>query len=63
MPIDPSKFSSALSADTTKSPRELYDLLTNKDARYKYPRDVQTEVFEKWSELRASGVRRDSRSS
>lgn len=54
MTIDPRKFSSALSADTTKSPRELYDLLTNKHTRYKYPRDVQTEVFEKWSELRAS---------
>jgi hypothetical protein len=54
MPIDPSKFSSALSADTTKSPRDLYDLLTNKDKRYEYLRDVQSEVFEKWSELRTS---------
>lgn len=34
------------------SPRDIFMSLPNKDARYNYPRDVQTEVWNKWFEVR-----------
>lgn len=34
------------------SPRDIFMSLPNKDRRYNYPRDVQTEVWNKWFEVR-----------
>ncbi|TQK74931.1 RAD3-like DEAD/DEAH box helicase [Brevibacillus sp. AG162] len=36
------------SADTVINPREIFSLLPKKDPIYNYPRDVQTEVWNKW---------------
>lgn len=43
-------------SETSKSapiePREIFMTLPQKDANYKYPRDVQTQVWKKWYEVR-----------
>lgn len=36
------------SADTVLNPREIFSVLPKKDPIYNYPRDVQTEVWNKW---------------
>jgi len=40
------------SADTVINPREIFSLLPKKDPIYNYPRDVQTEVWNKWFDSR-----------
>src|ERR1035437_883458 len=52
MPFDFSKLGASNSADTVLHPREIFTVLPNKDARYQYPRDVQTEVWNQWFERR-----------
>jgi hypothetical protein len=54
MRIDFSRLTAGLSYDTTRSPRELFDLLPNKHERYEYLRDVQSEVLDAWSDRRNS---------
>lgn len=34
--------------DTELNPREIFNLLAEKDERYKYPRDVQSQVWDRW---------------
>ncbi len=53
MPLNLSKLSSTSLLDTETSPREIFNLLPNKHARYKYPRDVQTQVWDRWLPRRA----------
>lgn len=36
------------SLDTVLSPTEIFNLLTTKDAKYQYPRDVQGQVWDAW---------------
>ncbi|WAH37473.1 DEAD/DEAH box helicase family protein [Alicyclobacillus dauci] len=42
------------SADTVVNPREIFSVLPKKDPIYNYPRDVQTEVWNKWFEVRGN---------
>jgi len=52
MAFDFSNLGSANSADTVLEPREIFTVLTNKDPKYQYPRDVQAEVWSRWFERR-----------
>jgi hypothetical protein len=52
MPLNLSKLSDTSLLDTETSPREIFNLLPDKHAKYKYPRDVQTQVWERWIERR-----------
>jgi len=52
MPLDLSKLSGTSLLDSETSPREIFNLLPNKHAKYKYPRDVQTKVWDRWRERR-----------
>ncbi len=52
MPLDLSKLSGTSLLDSETSPREIFNLLPNKHAKYKYPRDVQTQVWDRWRERR-----------
>jgi len=52
MPIDFSKLGSENNADNAIQPREIFSLLPEKDSKYQYPRDVQTEVWNKWFDRR-----------
>lgn len=52
MAFDFSSLGSANSADTVLEPREIFTVLTNKDPKYQYPRDVQAEVWTRWFERR-----------
>jgi len=52
MTIDFSKLGSDNNADSAIKPREIFSLLPEKDSKYQYPRDVQTEVWNKWFERR-----------
>ena len=47
-----SKLGSGNAIDTVLHPRELFAALPNKNARYQYPRDVQTEVWNQWFDRR-----------
>lgn len=53
MPLDLGKLGKTSLLDKELNPREIFNLLTEKEARYKYPRDVQTEVWSRWFERRA----------
>lgn len=48
MPLDLTKFSKKSLVDTEVHPREIFNLLSEKDERYKYPRDVQSQVWDRW---------------
>ncbi len=52
MPLDLNKLGGQSLVDTEVSPRELFNLLPDKDVRYKYPRDVQSQVWTRWMERR-----------
>lgn len=47
MPIDFTKLTSSAN-QTSLEPRDIFMALPNKDNRYGYPRDVQTEVWKQW---------------
>jgi hypothetical protein len=42
------------SADTVVNPREIFSVLPKKDPIYNYPRDVQSEVWNKWFDVRTN---------
>jgi len=48
MPINFSKLSEKSLVDTEVNPREIFNLLAEKDPKYKYPRDVQSQVWDRW---------------
>lgn len=52
MAFDFSKLGAVNTADTVLHPREIFTVLSDKDPRYQYPRDVQAEVWNKWFEQR-----------
>ncbi len=52
VPLDLDKLSGQSLVDTEVNPRELFNLLPDKDVRYKYPRDVQSQVWTRWMERR-----------
>lgn len=52
MALDFSKFSSKPLLDTELNPRELFNLLPQKNIKYGYLRDVQAEVLARWHERR-----------
>lgn len=49
--IDFKKLSSKLSSNLIE-PRDIFMSLPTRDKRYEYPRDVQTEVWKQWFEMR-----------
>lgn len=53
MPLNLSKLSKTSLLDTEVNPREIFNLLPNKHAKYKYPRDVQSQVWDRWLGRRA----------
>ena len=53
MKIDFSKLNVS-SCQNSLEPRDIFMELPNKDKRYSYPRDVQTEVWKQWFENRES---------
>ena len=40
--------------DTSTVPREIFQALRKSDPKFQYPRDVQSQVWQKWHELRES---------
>lgn len=48
MPLNLSKLSKTSLLDTEVNPREIFNLLPDKNAKYKYPRDVQSQVWDRW---------------
>lgn len=48
MPINFGKLSEKSLLDSEINPREIFNLLTEKDQKYKYPRDVQSQVWDRW---------------
>lgn len=48
MPLNLSKLSEKSLVDTEVNPREIFNLLAEKDPKYKYPRDVQSQVWDRW---------------
>lgn len=53
MPINFSKLSEKSLIDTEVNPREIFSLLAEKDPKYKYPRDVQSQVWDRWMPRRS----------
>jgi hypothetical protein len=53
VPLNLGKLGGQSLVDTEIHPREIFNLLPEKDARYKYPRDVQSQVWERWVPRRA----------
>jgi len=50
--IDFTKLKADNTVDTIIKPRELFSALPQKDAKYQYPRDVQSQVWKQWYEQR-----------
>jgi len=46
--LDFSRLVGDATADTATEPRRIFSALPGKDAKYRYARDVQTEVWERW---------------
>jgi hypothetical protein len=53
MPINLGLLGNKSLVDTELNPREIFNLLADKDERYKYPRDVQSQVWDRWMGRRA----------
>jgi DEAD/DEAH box helicase/Helicase C-terminal domain len=51
--LDFSRISSGSTSDTAPEPRRIFSALPSKDRKYNYPRDVQSEVWERWHERRS----------
>ena len=51
--LDFSRISSGSTSDSATEPRRIFSALPSKDRKYNYPRDVQSEVWERWHERRA----------
>jgi len=52
MALDFSKIGTGSTVDTVLPPREIFNALPNKKAKFQYPRDVQSQVWSKWFERR-----------
>lgn len=52
MALDFSKIGTGSTVDTVIPPREIFNALPNKEAKFQYPRDVQSQVWSKWFERR-----------
>src|SRR5882672_7127831 len=52
MGLNLKKLSETSLVDKEVDPREIFNLLSEKDPRYEYPRDVQAEVWSRWLEMR-----------
>lgn len=48
MPLNLGKLGSQSLVDKEVNPREIFNLLPEKHERYKYPRDVQSQVWDRW---------------
>src|SRR5215204_1939772 len=51
--LDFSQISSGSTSDSATEPRRIFSALPSKDRKYNYPRDVQSEVWERWHERRS----------
>ena len=52
MSLDFSKIGTGSTVDTVLPPREIFNALPNKETKFQYPRDVQSQVWSKWFERR-----------
>lgn len=52
MTIDFTRLSAGSAVDRATEPRRIFSALPAKDAKYSYPRDVQSEVWEQWHQRR-----------
>lgn len=50
--LDLSKISKGVDSNTAIPPRDIFTALPGKNAKFQYPRDVQSEVWEKWFNIR-----------
>ncbi|MBN9621589.1 MAG: DEAD/DEAH box helicase, partial [Actinobacteria bacterium] len=50
--LDFSRISDGSTSDSATEPRRIFSALPAKDRKYNYPRDVQSEVWERWHERR-----------
>lgn len=50
--LDFSRIASQSTSDSATEPRRIFSTLPEKDGKYGYPRDVQSEVWEGWHERR-----------
>jgi hypothetical protein len=50
--LDFTKIGTKAASDSATEPRRIFSALPSKDAKYGYPRDVQSEVWEAWHERR-----------
>lgn len=48
MPLNLTKLSKTSLLDSEINPREIFNLLPSKHDKYKYPRDVQSQVWDRW---------------
>ncbi|HEX6665816.1 MAG TPA: DEAD/DEAH box helicase [Solirubrobacterales bacterium] len=51
--LDFSRISDGSTLDSATEPRRIFSALPSKERKYNYPRDVQSEVWERWHERRA----------
>lgn len=51
--LDFSRISSGSPSDSATEPRRIFSALPSKGRKYNYPRDVQSEVWERWYERRS----------
>src|SRR6266851_314197 len=50
--LDFSKLSQGSAADKATEPRRIFSALPTKNPKYSYPRDVQSEVWDGWHQVR-----------
>jgi superfamily II DNA or RNA helicase len=50
--IDFSRLSQGSASDKATEPRRIFTALPTKDPKYSYPRDVQSEVWDRWHQVR-----------
>ena len=48
MPLNFDKIGDSNPANTLINPRDIFNVLSSKDAKYQYPRDVQADVWKEW---------------
>lgn len=52
MTVDFTRLSAGSAVDRATEPRRIFSALPAKNAKYSYPRDVQSEVWEQWHQRR-----------
>ncbi|MGH8791033.1 MAG: helicase, partial [Stackebrandtia sp.] len=50
--LDFNRLAKGSAAESATEPRRIFSALPTKASKYRYPRDVQTDVWERWHERR-----------